>query len=1327
MAAELLESRHLLASLTPVKSPIDNVLLELAHTAAPTGQGPVDRDAIIAAAKDAWINVNPFGDVGITITATDTAALLPDLEPLGMGVTANLPNHHLIEGYLPLTSLESLLELRDEGLMGVRAIYTPVTRAGAVANQADVVHETERVRAALPTGYDGSGFKIGVLSDSYDSLGGAATDIASLDLPAGIEVIEDIAGGSDEGRAMLQLVHDLAPGASLSFATAFTGEAGFAQNIRNLAATGSDVIVDDVFYFAEPMFQDGIIAQAVDDVVTNDGVPYFSSAGNSADQSYESSTIQFATDSLGFGPFGQVPCYDFNTGFGTDTRQSISLSTGQSLLLSFQWDDPFYTTNGVDTDLDIFLVVAGTNDIVAASFDENVVTQTPVEVLSYTNSSSVTDYEIIINRFAGPSPQRLKYVDFRGQMTVNEFDTNSSTINGHAAAANAIAVAAAAYFDHSRPESFSSHGTTSILFDAAGNRLPAVQVRNTPQITAIDGTNTTFFGQDVEGDGRPNFFGTSAAAPHAAAIAALVQQANPTFTPQQIYQRMQDTAIDLGAPGWDNTTGFGLVNAYDAIFGPAQPTQLPYQDGFEDGALSQAWETNTNNNGRITLSDANAPATGTRHLSLDAFVPFQLSRNEAILHLNLAKHIDITLDFKVMETSDSDHPMAATFTGSVNADGVALSVDGVTWHRLISLTGTASTDTYQLHTFDLSAFVTDNGLTLTNDVRIKFQQYGNSNAPLSGIFFDDIEVDGTFFNTPPIAVDDPLPNALEDEPLVIPQGILTANDVDAENDVLTVTAVVNAVGGSVSLDGGVITFLPDPDYSGPASFEYTVSDGFESDVGLVTFEIIAVNDPPIAVDDEITGAIENTPLIINVSELTLNDIDAELEPLTVVAVGNALHGSVSLEGSVITYTPNPGYDGPASFEYTVSDGNSTDIGLVTFIIAGSNDPPTVFAGTLLTDEDTSASGVLTATDPELSELTYSVVRTPAHGLITSFNASTGAYTYLPSANYNGPDSFTFKANDGALDSVLATISITVLPVNDAPILKTSNPSLGSIAQGTSNPAGTVINSFLTGNVSEVDGSLLRGIAISWASGAANGRWQYKFDAVNWTDLPAVSQAAALLLPGRASVRFIPSLASFSGQVRISYRAWDQTQGVLGGTLDLSNRAVSTGGSTSISANYDFATLKINKPPLLTQNDSAPTAYVRNSKPGVNFMLDASGNKTRLTDPDNPTFAAGVLRVRTSSGKRIGDRVFVSWSFSYVGTNVIYQGRHIGDVLSNGFDGNDLAIRFNSAATREVADRLINSLKFRTVAGLNGTRTLKVSISDGDGGTSNTLTRTVIVS
>ena len=211
-----------------------------------------------------------------------------------------------IEAYVPTTSLVGIAGKR--GVLAVVPAAPMVTNVGIATSQGIVQHRVDQ----LPAGIDGSGITVGAISDSYDTNvapNSAALDIASGDLPGAgnpagntdpVVVLQDQPPntGTDEGRAMLQIVHDMAPKARLGFATASGGQINLANNIRALAALPgaihtvpgfkADVIVDDVVYQDEPMFQDGIVAQAVDEVAAA-GVSYFSSAGNRpATQAYDS-------------------------------------------------------------------------------------------------------------------------------------------------------------------------------------------------------------------------------------------------------------------------------------------------------------------------------------------------------------------------------------------------------------------------------------------------------------------------------------------------------------------------------------------------------------------------------------------------------------------------------------------------------------------------------------------------------------------------------------------------------------------------------------------------------------------------------------------------------------------------------------------------------------------------------------------------------------------------------------------------------------------------------------------------------------------------------
>jgi Subtilase family/FG-GAP-like repeat len=523
------------------------------------------------------------------VASRDVNILKSDLVALGMQQAVAFGR--IVSGQLPLSAIPAAA-----GLASLRFAQSAaaMTQVGTATSQGDHAMRSDIARTNF--GVDGGGISVGALSDSFNCLGGAAADASSGDLPS-VTVTQEISvctGATDEGRAILQVVHDVAPGASLSFASAFNGQASFASNILALAASGAKVVVDDVVYFAEPMFQDGIIAQAVDSVVAG-GVTYFSAAGNQARQSYQS--VFRPGDFFPDGAFPSVfgapsflggTAHNFDSTSGKNHFQSMTIPGSATLRFSLQWDSPFFSVSGspgTQNDLDIYLLDASATQVLAGSAFNNVGGDA-VELLGVRNNGTAPlTVNLMIVKHSGADPGLIKYVYF-GPAIMNRFDTQSGTIFGHANAVGAEAVGAARYsntpaFGIFPPvlESFSSSGGTPILFDLAGNRLPTADARSyKPEIVASDGVDTTFFGSDTDGTGFPNFFGTSAAAPHAAGVAALLLQAKPSLAPAQVYQRLENTAIDMGPPGFDNDSGFGLIQA-DVALGPMRNQHVADFDG----------------------------------------------------------------------------------------------------------------------------------------------------------------------------------------------------------------------------------------------------------------------------------------------------------------------------------------------------------------------------------------------------------------------------------------------------------------------------------------------------------------------------------------------------------------------------------------------------------------------------------------------------------------------------------------------------------------------------------------------------------------------------
>lgn len=493
----------------------------------------------------------------------DVDQLVSELEALGMENTAVFGR--VVSGRLPIAALEQVSRLG--ALKLARSAYA-MTMAGAVTSQGDAAQLSDDARSVF--GVDGTGVTVGTLSDSYNCGGGAVLDVSTNDLPAGVQILTEEPGcwsGTDEGRAMMQIVHDVAPGADQAFHTAFGGIADFANGIIELAVIAeADVINDDVIYFAEPMFQDGAIAQAVDSVKAM-GVAYFSSAGNQDDQSYEA----VYSDSGVPGNFLGGTRHDFDPGPSVDSLMQVSIPGNTRVIFSFQWDQPAFSVSGTPGSAsDIDIVLYSTTGEALAAGSRNNLGGDPIEVFSYTNQTGTTKiYQIGIEHSSGPFPGKIKFV-YYGNMTINEFNTNSSTSYGHSNAAGGNAVGAVRYsrtpdFGVSPPlrEGFSSKGGTEILFDTSGN--PVNIQRQKPEIVAPDGGDNTFFGSDYEGNGFPNFFGTSAAAPHAAGVAALLKEFDSAMDADGIYAALQGTAIDMDVAGLDFFTGYGLIQATGAL------------------------------------------------------------------------------------------------------------------------------------------------------------------------------------------------------------------------------------------------------------------------------------------------------------------------------------------------------------------------------------------------------------------------------------------------------------------------------------------------------------------------------------------------------------------------------------------------------------------------------------------------------------------------------------------------------------------------------------------------------------------------------------------
>jgi large repetitive protein len=257
---------------------------------------------------------------------------------------------------------------------------------------------------------------------------------------------------------------------------------------------------------------------------------------------------------------------------------------------------------------------------------------------------------------------------------------------------------------------------------------------------------------------------------------------------------------------------------------------------------------------------------------------------------------------------------------------------------------------------------------------------------------------------------------------------ITLVGTDVEGDSLTYTVVQPPANGTLSGTAPNLTYQPAANYHGPDSFTFQVTDssGVTSNVATISLTVRSINDAPVALAQSVSTD-EDIPVSI-----TLVGTDIDGDSLTYTVVQQPTHGTLSGTLPNLTYQPAANYHGPDSFTFQVTDssGVTSNVATVSLTVRSINDAPVALAQSVSTDEDIPVSITLMGTDVDGDSLTYTVVQPPAHGTLS------GAFpnlTYLPAANYNGPDSFTFQVNDGQVDSNPSTISITVQPFDDAPV------------------------------------------------------------------------------------------------------------------------------------------------------------------------------------------------------------------------------------------------------------------------------------------------------
>lgn len=536
---------------------------------------------------------------------------LKQLRAIGAVIELTDSKQKLVQARLPVTRLEAAAKFPF-----VRFIRLPdygVPNTGSVTTQGDGILNAALARAQF--GVNGAGIRIGVISDGIGGIFGAGCSsctglpggpISAGDLPNAVGtrsaggILISVAGGitaqsfradanlegclgtcpasgvGAEGTAMLEIVHDIAPGAQLFFAN-FATDMEFNEAVNFLSAN-TDVVVDDIGFFGKPYDGTSVVSQNSASALNNNGNRIrarLNSVGNQARTHYQEDFFDSGLDGTSIvGSQGNLHLFQATAdttdilGLGPGIGDVIFLPAGASVRIFLVWNDPFGTSNN---DYDLFLLQDGTGSVVARSQDFQTGTQPPVEFIPFVNTTGMDDFFlIIVQNFANLAAARNLDL-FVLDVTDHNYNTVRSSVPAQSDAGGSpvsvISVGAARWETPNSIEDFSSNGPTN------DGRLK-------PDLITVDGvaiTGAGGFGHSPPGSFPQSFLGTSAASPHAAGVAALVLQSAPclstgsagVLTPENgrmaLRKLLLNNSIDLGVPGADNVFGFGRLDAFTSV------------------------------------------------------------------------------------------------------------------------------------------------------------------------------------------------------------------------------------------------------------------------------------------------------------------------------------------------------------------------------------------------------------------------------------------------------------------------------------------------------------------------------------------------------------------------------------------------------------------------------------------------------------------------------------------------------------------------------------------------------------------------------------------
>ena len=559
IASNQTEKRKLSKSARKIE---DGLRQQIARSA---GDKTANGSTVVAAAEE-------LCDCEIIAEVSDRLLLL--VESAGGKIISKSVKYKSIHVLLPYHSIERLSE--DADIKSIRRVVPRMLNKNDVSNGV-VGHNVPQARETY--GVSGAGVKVGVISDSARWLPEMQ---ATGDLPSGVTILDGFDGETYDGRGnrtdtgegsgMMEIVYDVAPDAKLFFATGFGTDPEFAEAIESFYANGCRVVVDDVGWPSDPAFQDGIVAQAINDFTAKGGV-YFSSASNSGNKDSDTSGTwegDFSDSGSTYGSYSGSK-HSFS---GSITANEITRTAdGVALQWADSWDNP-------DSDYDLYIADAD-GKILASSCNgqgDDFANSPPYEYIDiakqigseFCRADNPGLYVVVVK--CSGTDRFLRIDTARGRLAIS---TDGST-SGHNAAAAAITCAAAsapypqrAFLASDPVETYSSDGPRKVFFDKNGAAITEGNFSSSggrtlqkPDVTAADNTFSYWIKLQF---GNTKFTGTSAAAPHAAAIAALMLEANPSLDRDGVFNIMKKATFSGPNATWNRTKGYGILNAEECV------------------------------------------------------------------------------------------------------------------------------------------------------------------------------------------------------------------------------------------------------------------------------------------------------------------------------------------------------------------------------------------------------------------------------------------------------------------------------------------------------------------------------------------------------------------------------------------------------------------------------------------------------------------------------------------------------------------------------------------------------------------------------------------